>query len=209
MSGALLLLAFATPAPAEDSGWRLDLGATAGAIQLDQDLRDYRWDTGPIPAYTLQAQALHGRYGLGLAYGTSQTVQGTGIPGESTQPRVDLHSFEARASARILQWAGMEFWGQLYGGRILMQYQPESLVLSAPGGGAPIEVHFDPIHEWTGGIGASIRHEFQGVFALSAQAGYSTFALDTAHRRGLEIVEQRDRFHNWSLGLGASWLLDL
>jgi len=207
--GVLLLLAFANPAPAEDSGWRLDLGAAGGAMLLDEDLQDNRWDVGPVPAFTLAAQALRGRYALVLAYGKSLTVQGTGIPGESIDPRVDLHSIDALASARILQWAGLELWGQLHGGRILMRYQPDSLVLAAPGGGAPIEVQFDPIHEWTAGVRTSIRREFQGRFALTATAGYSTFGLDTAHRRGSEIVEQRERFHNWSLGFGASWLLDL
>ena len=41
------------------------------------------------------------------------------------------------------------------------------------------------------------------ALALSAEA--STFALDTAHRRGDEIVYQRDRFWNWSARLAVTW----
>lgn len=209
IAAALLLLACANPAPAEDLGWRLDLGAGAGAILFDEDLRDYRWEIGPTPAVVVRASALRDRYAIGLTYGTTRTVQATGLPSASTDPRVALHSVEARASARILQWQGVELLGQVQGGRLMMRYEPDYLLLTPPGGGNPIRVEFTPIHEWTGGFGAALRHEFQGVFALTAEAMLTSFALDTSHRRGDEIVEQRERFHNWSLGLSASWLLDL
>ena len=45
--------------------------------------------------------------------------------------------------------------------------------------------------------------------ALALQIGRTSFSLDTSHRRGGEIVEQRQSFHSWSLGLQVSWLLGL
>jgi hypothetical protein len=92
---------------------------------------------------------------------------------------------------------------------MFLRYDPGSLLIDNPGGGAPIEVRFDPIDEWTAGFGAALRREFMGRVAVSARATHSFFALDTTHRRNGEIVQERETFHNWSLGLSASWLLDL
>jgi hypothetical protein len=43
--------------------------------------------------------------------------------------------------------------------------------------------------------------------ALAADA--STFALDTSHRRGDGIVQQRQRFWNGSARLAVTWRMDL
>lgn len=204
----LLLVTSARPAPADD-GWRLDLGAGVAALALDPELSDYRWDVGPSAVAQLHASALWKRWNFGLGLSTSSTLQQSGIPGETIAPRVALHSLELHAAFRVAQWQGIELWGQAHGGRLLMRYDPEQLLFASPGGGDPIAVAYDPIDEWTGGLAASLRREFFGNLALAAQLTHSSFALDTSHRRGDEIVRQRQGFHNWSLGISASWLLDI
>ena len=206
---ALVTVVSATPVRAEDTGWRLGLGMGVGASVLDPDLDNYRWDVSPATVVDASASAIRGRWAAGLNARTTATVQATGIPGESAAPEVDLHMIEAHAAVRALAWYGIELWGNAHGGRMFLRYEPDSLFLASPTGGAPIRVRFAPIDEWTAGFGASLRREFSGRFAVAAQATNSFFALDTSHRRNGEIVEQRETFHNWSIGLSASWLLEL
>lgn len=92
---------------------------------------------------------------------------------------------------------------------MFVRYDPGTMLIDSPVGGTPIEVEFAPINEWTAGLGASLRREFFGNFAMAVRATHSVFALDTAHRKNGEIVEERQAFHNWSFGLSASLLLDL
>ncbi len=202
------MLSTASPAPADD-GWRLDVGAGVHALLLDESLRDYRWNVEPSSVLGVHAAALHGSWALGLDLRTTSTVQQSGIPGDLTAPRVDLHSLELDAGFRVLQWQGLQLWGEAHGGRMMMRYEPNQLQFSPPGGGDPIAVDFAPVNEWTGGLAASLRREFFGSLALAAQVRHSSFALNTSHRRGDEIVQERQGFHNWSLGISASWLLDL
>ena len=207
-AAVLLTVTTATPAPANE-GWRLDLGAGASALALDDGLADYRWDVQPSAALQLHAAALRNRWSLGVNLQTTSTVQQTGIPGETVAPEVALHSLELQASWRIAQWQGIQLWGQAHGGRLLMRYEPDQLLLNAPGVGEPVAIDFSAVNEWTGGFAASLRREFFSNFALAAELRHSSFALDASHRRGDEIVQQREGFNNWSLGLSASWLLDL
>jgi hypothetical protein len=204
----LLLAAPARPAPAQES-WRLDLGAGVAALAWDEQLSDYRWDVRPSAALQLHASALHGPWALGLGLGTTSTLQESGIPGETLAPRVALHTLELHAAFRVAQWQGIQLWGQAHGGRLMMRYEPDQFSFAVPGGGEPIVVDYAPVDEWTGGLAASLRREFFGNLALAAQLTHSSFALDTSHRRGDEIVHERQGFHNWSLGISASWLLGI
>ena len=190
-------------------GWRLDLGAGVTAMVYDAALADYRWDVRPHSALCAHALALHDRYALGMMVRTTSTSQATGLAGTLDSPRVSLNSVELQAAYRLLQWRRVQLWARAQGGRLMMRYSPRSMLISPPDGSAPIEVDFAPIDEWTGGFSAALRREFFGTMALSAQLGYWTFGLDTSHRRGSEIVRERRGFSNWSLGLSASWLLDL
>lgn len=209
---ALLILAFAMVAPAahaDESGWRLDLGAGVGAWLLDADLGDYRWQTTPSTVVDAHASLLRGRWALGLDLRTTATVQQTGLPGVSVAPDVDLDMFEVHGAFRALDFLGMQLWGRAHAGRMHVRYEPGSMLFDNPAGGTPIEVEFAPINEWIAGAGVSLRREFMGRVALAAQATNSIFALDTNHRRNDEIIQEREIFQNWSFGIGASWLLDL
>ena len=58
-------------------------------------------------------------------------------------------------------------------------------------------------------LGLELRGTLPQQLALAVQAEQSTFALDTAHRRGSEIVFDRERFYSWSFWLQVSWTLGL
>lgn len=208
--GALLiaLTLGATRAEATE-GWRLDLGAGVTAMVYDDGLADFRWDVRPHSALTARALALRERWAMGLILRATSTSQATGLAGAPDSPRVSLNSIELQAAYRLLEWRRVQLWTQAQGGRLMMRYSPEHLAVSPLGGSNPVEVDLAPIDEWTGGLSAALRREFFGTMALSAQLGYWTFALDTSHRRGSGIVQERRGFSNWSVGLSASWLLDL
>ncbi len=209
LSVAVMALTLCSARAAAAEGWRMDLGAGVTAMVYDDALADFRWDVRPHSALTAHALALHGRWEGGLILRTTSTSQASGLASAPTSPQVSLNSVELRAAYRILQWQSVQLWAQVQGGKLMMRYSPQRLLLSPPDGSDPVEVDFAPIDEWTGGFSAALRREFFGTMALSAQLGYWTFALDTSHRRGTEIVRQRRGFSNWGLGLSASWLLDL
>ena len=208
----MLLLLAASPRCAVadlDSGWRLGLGVGGGALLLDQDLANFRWDTGPIGVWGISGRALTGRWSLGLGLQASSTVQASGIPGETVAPEVELLSARLTAAYRVAEAAGFELWANAHGGRLHMSWSPDHLFFDPLGSGELVEVRYAPIDEWVGGLGMAFRREFASRVALALQIERTSFSLDTAHRRGSEIIEERQAFHSWGLGLQVSWLLGL
>ena len=98
-------------------------------------------------------------------------------------------------------------WGLASVGRLHMSYEPDQLTFDVGGITEPITVDYTPISEWDFGYGLELRTVLMNQLAIALQAERSTFALDTAHRRGDEIVESRERFYSWSLRLQLAWLL--
>ena len=196
----------ATQVPAGEVWW-LAAGPAAGALSLDPHLADYRWDT--TPAGTFGVQALTGRGWLagGLRWWRSRTTQGTGLVAASTEPTVTLDGLELTAQARLVTVAGIELWGGGQVGRLHLRYAPDELIVDT--GGVPLTVALDPIGEWTVGLGAELRHRVGSRVDVALQAEWSSFALDTAHRRGDEIVTERERFYNWSARLLVAWSWNL
>jgi hypothetical protein len=86
-----------------------------------------------------------------------------------------------------------------------MGYDPDQLVVDV--GGSPLTVAFDPVSELEIGAGLQVRRDLSKHLALAVHADWSSFALDTAHRVGSEIVYSRERIHNWVARLEVSWLL--
>lgn len=208
--GALMIaLSLGATRAVAANGWRMDLGAGVTAIVYDGGLADYRWDVRPHSALCVHASALRERWAMGVILRTTSTSQATGLAGTPDSPRVSLNCVEVQTAYRLFEWRRVQLWTQAQGGRLMMRYSPERLSVSPPDGSGPIEIDFAPIDEWTGGFSAALRREFFGTMALSARVGYWAFSLDTSHRRGSEIVQERRGFSNWCLGLSASWLLDL
>jgi len=195
--------------PGTDGGWRLAVGVFAGGLAVDQRLENYRWDTRPAMQTGVQATVYRGRFAAGARLWGSRTTQAIGIPGTGESPRVNLTGVEGVGRVRLFDISRVELWGSGHAGRIHLGYSPDQLTIDTGVLADPITVAFDPIAEWEFGFGAGLRGEVTEHLAVSLDAERSSFALDTAHRRGEEIVESRDWFHSWSLRLQVSWLLTL
>jgi hypothetical protein len=216
ISCLFLLAATATVAgpssPDEKAGrgrWRFAVGLFAGGYMVDRKLDNYRWDTHPAGLRGVEATLLRGRFAAGARLWGSHTTQSSGIPGESEAPRVNLTGVEILGRVRVLQVSFVELWGSGHAGRLHLGYDPDRLTFDPGGLAEPVTVVYDPISEWEFGYGAQLRGEMTRQLALAIEAGRSSFALDTAHRRGDEIVQSREWFHGWSVQLSVSWLVTL
>jgi hypothetical protein len=189
------------------AAWRVSIAPTFGAIALDSHLADYRWDTSVSTQAGLRAALHHERYAAVVRTSWSATEQSTGIPGETSAPRVHLTQVDLALEARVATLAHIELWGSGHGGRMFLGYEPEQLTVDA--GGTPVTVSFDPITEWCYGFGIGFRRDVARHLALGLQLDQTGFRLDTAHRNGNEIVESRESFSNWSLSLELLGFMDL
>lgn len=195
--------------PAGGPGWRLAVGPVVGGLAFDQKLSDYRWDTRPTIQSGVQATLYRGWFASGLRVWRARTTQASGIPGETQVPRVNLTGVEIVGQVRVVRYGGIEVWGSAHGGSLHMGYDPDQLTFDPGGAGGLVTVAYKPISEWDLGLGLELRRLLTSQIALAVQAERSTFALNTAHRRGDEIVASRERFYGWSLRLQLSWLLGL
>lgn len=197
-----------SPSSAPGSWW-IAAGPSAGSLSLDTDLADYRWDV--TPAAVWGAQAIAGRSGLafGLRSWRTNTTQGTGLQGETRDPVVHLTSLEAVGQLRLARFLGSELWGGVQAGLLRVAYEPDSFTFEAGGGAGPVTVNYKDIDAWNLGLGLEWRRPLARRLTLAVQVERSSFALDTSHRRGDEIVDERDRFANWAARLQMAWLWSL
>ena len=194
--GLVLAAALPTAASARP-GASLSLAPFAGAISLDSRLADYRWDTAVRPAWGLAGFASLGRVAPGVRFWRSSTTQSTGIPGDDTALDVSLTGFEATAAVRMVSLAGFRLLATGSAGVMRMAWSPSSLALDV-GLAEPVTVGFAPVTEGIFGAGLTVRRGLFAGFDLAVGAERSWFKLDTAHRRGTEIVEDRETFGNWA-----------
>jgi hypothetical protein len=194
-----LLPAAAGAAPGVD----VVLAPFGGAVSLDSRLSDYRWDTDVRPAWGLAGFASLGRVEPGVRVWRASTAQGTGIPGDETALDVSLTGFEATAAVRLAGVAGFRLLGTGSAGLLRIGWSPSSLAIDA-GGGGPITVRFDPVTEPVFGAGLAVRRGVGAGFELGVGLERSWFRLDTAHRAGTAIVEDRETFGNWTARLVLS-----
>lgn len=199
-----LVLAAALPtAVSARPGVPLSLAPFAGAVSLDPHLSDFRWDTTVRPAWGLAGFASFGRVAPGLRFWRSSTTQATGIPGDDTSLDVSLTGFEATAAVRMVSVAGFRLLATGNAGVMRMAWSPSSLALQV-GLAEPVTVDFAPVTEGIFGAGLTVRRELFAGFDLAVGAERSWFRLDTAHRRGNEIVEDRETFGNWAARVEVS-----
>lgn len=189
------------------AGWWLATGLGAGAVSPDQDLANYRWDTGPTALYALQATVGRGRAALGLRFSRWATTQGTGLAQPTTDPQVQLSNFDLVGELRLVELAGFQLWASALAGRVAVSYTPDEVVIDT--GGGAVTVAYKPITETNLGVGLALRRGFGRQWTASLAAERAGFHLDTSHRRGAEIVDERTLFANWSLRLQLAWVLDL
>lgn len=196
----------ATP---RDGGLRLGVGPALGAYFFDPALANYQWDTRPALQSGVQATLYWHRLAAGARLTLAHTTQATGIPGAGASPRVNLTGISMIGEGRIVTCRGLSLWGTARAGQILLGYDPDRMTFDTGGPSGSITVDFAPISEWDYGLGLEVRGALTRQLALALQAESTTFALDTAHRRGSEIVESRERFFRWEVGLHLSWLVSL
>ncbi len=179
-------------------------GPAVGGLGLDEDLANYRWDTRPSAQWGGRVLAGRGPFAVGLCAWRAGTSQGTGLPGVEAEPQVALSALSAVGMVRVATPLGCEVWFGGQAGRLRASWEPGELVV-ATGGGAPVTVDFDDVDEWCLGFSAEVQRRLGRGLVVAVQAERSTFALETAHRRGDVIERDRDRFSLWSARVQLAW----
>ncbi|MBK8167715.1 MAG: hypothetical protein IPK64_17350 [bacterium] len=186
------------------TGLWFEAGPALGGIALDADLADYRWDTGASTLWGGRVLAGRGPFALGLSGWRSGTTQDTGLPGDPAPLAVSVSALSLTGLVRVARPLGCELRLGGQAGRLHAGWEPGSLVVDT-GQGAPVEVVFADIDEWCVGLVAEIQRDLGRGLVTTVQADWSSFALDTAHRRGDEIVQERERFSAWAARVQVGW----
>jgi hypothetical protein len=203
----IVVMASATARPASAGDRWLSLAVMAGATRPDTDLANYRWDVGGRAAWGAQALLGKGRWGTGLRWSRWNTSQSTGLLGVEAAPSVHLTSWKIVGQLHALSFGGVRVLGMASVGRVHMAYEPDQLILNVEGASEPLVVDFEPIDEWILGAGVAVDRNLYSGFSLGAELERTSFSLDTAHRIGGVIEEDRESFGNWNLRLRLSWAL--
>jgi hypothetical protein len=183
------------PVPGATDRW-LSVAALGGFTLPDRSLADYQWQIAPHGGWGAEALAGVGRLAAGMRVWTSATRQELGAPGAPATTRVSTTSWELVGRATVARVRDVSVAATASAGRIRLAYSPDRVTL-ASGGGA-VEVVFAPIDEWVGGAGLAFQKPFGRRWRAALQLEHRVFALDTAHRAGAVIVEERSNFGDWS-----------
>jgi hypothetical protein len=193
--GSALILA---PAVARAGVVEVEAGPWIGVLALDPHLADYRWETSTRTVWGLSTGASTGRLGGGARIWRASTRQSTGIPGDARTLSVSLTGVEAVGEARLFSLAGARFLATASCGVLRLDWSPRELDLGDALGTGPETVVFEPLSEATGGVGVAMRRSVAFGFQAAAAVERTWFGLDTAHRRGDGIVEEREVFGSWT-----------
>lgn len=196
---ALTLILVPVPADAMGPARRINVsaGPIGGTIVLDQRLRDFRWDTEAHAVLGAAGRAEFGPLGAGVRIWRTQTSQATGIPGSEIRPDVALTGTDLLGEARLLSVVGFRLLAAGSIGVLHIGYSPDTLLVD-DGSGSTVRINYDPISEWTAGVGLGVRRTLVGGLEASVGVDRSWFRLDTTHRAGDEIVRERETFGNWT-----------
>lgn len=196
----------ASPAPASPStGTWVLLGVLTGSAKPDDHLADYQWDTSAQLAYGGRAMLGRGPFAVGIGTWRTATTQSTGFAGAGNNPTVHATSWELLGEGRLLTVWGLDLLASASAGWLHLGYEPDEMSID-PGTGTPVVVKFEAVNEWIGGGGLGLRHRLGSNWALGLSAEHRWFGLDTAHRNGSVIVEQRETFGEWSARVEMAWL---
>lgn len=195
---ALLAAAVATlPAGARADGG-VTVGPWAGVLVLDPHLADYRWETDARPVWGVSGMASAGRLAGGARVWRASTRQATGIPGDARTFAVSLTGVEGTGEVTIVRVLGARLGAVANAGVVRFDWSPREMTIEDAGLGAPVVVEADPIPELTGGGGLVARRALPFGLEAAVALERSWFALETSHRRGAEIVTERETFGSWT-----------
>ena len=174
------------------------LGPTAGVLFLDSHLADFRWETDPRPVWGVSALASTGRWAGGARVSRASTRQATGIPGDDRTLDVSWTGVDAIGEARVATFVGARLLTTASLGMARFAWSPSELSIGDALGGSPVVVDFKPIRELEGGVGLALRRSLAWGLEASAAAEHGWFSLEASHRRGGEIVTERETFGSWT-----------
>lgn len=196
-AGLLALAGWAFPRAAAAVPVEASIGATAGSVALDPHLADYRWETGARAAWGGEARLHAGPLHAAARAWRTTTTQALGIPGDDRALDVRLTVAELAAEWPLVSAAGFAFATSASAGLLHVGYSPDALTLDA-GGGGQVAVDFAPITEPTWGVGLGVHRALGSRLLASASVERSWFRLDTSHRDGDAIVDDRETFGRWT-----------
>ena len=208
-AAALALACAAGPAWAGDAepaapAWRYSLGVLSGSVLPDRTLADYQWATLPRAAWGVQALAGRGPLEGGLRFWRTQTTQTSALPGGTLTSSVHLTSLEAVGRVRLAQVLGAGVMGGASAGRMRIDWDPDRVEIDT-GGGAPVEVRFEPVDEWVLGAGLAVRRPLTASVSAGLEVERRAYRMNTAHRNGSTIEYRRDTFGDWNARVELAW----
>jgi len=184
-------------APAGGTGDRwLSLAALGGVTLPDRSLDDYQWQIAPHSSWGAEALVGRGAWAAGLRTWTTATHQEVGAPGAPSTTRVSTTSWEAVARSTVASVRAISVSLGASVGRVRLAYAPDRVTIATAGG--PLEVAFAPVTDWVGGAGLGFQRPLGPRWRAGLQVEHRIFALDTAHRSGDQIIEERSTFGDWS-----------
>lgn len=197
VAAALAVACFAWSRPAAAAA-RVSAGPWGGVLLLDPHLADYRWETDPRPVWGAAGIASAGRLAGGARIWRATTRQATGIPGDTRTFGVSLTGIEGTGEITLLSLAGFRMAATGSAGVIRFAWSPRQLTIDDAILGEPVVVTADPIHEASFGAGVALRRPLPWGLEAAGSLTRIRFGLDTSHRRGAEIVEERETFGSWT-----------
>lgn len=203
LAGWLAAAASSAGAATRTSAW-IEAGPALGGLGLDRDLARYRWDTRASTQWGGRVLAGRGPLALGLGAWRSGTTQGTGLTDGTPPLAVSLTTVALVGLARVATPFGCELRLGGQAGRLHASWDPGNLAV-AMDGGAKVDVAFADIDEWCVGVNVEIQRELGRGLAASLLGEWTGFSLDTAHRRGDEIAQERERFGTWAARMQLAW----
>lgn len=196
-AGLLALTGLTFPHAAAAMAVDLSIGATAGSVALDPHLAGYRWETGARAAWGGEARLHAGLLHTAARAWRATTTQALGIPGDDRALGVRLTVAELAAEWPLASAGGFAFATSASAGMVHIGYSPDALTLD-DGGGGQVAVDFAPITEPTWGVGLGVHRALGSRLLASASVDRSWFRLDTSHRDGDSIVDDRETFGRWT-----------
>jgi hypothetical protein len=176
---------------AEPSGLRPQVALSLGQAWNDPHLADYQWSREPSAAWSAEAGVRRGGWSTGIRasrWSSSQAVAGA----DPAALDVTLWGGEWTGSRNLISIGSLALSGVLGLGVVRIGYSPDRVDLGEA------SVAFRPAVSWLASAGLAMTRPIGPRFALGLSAERQAFALDTAHRRGEEIVLARETFHGWS-----------
>lgn len=208
--GAIAIACAAGPARAADEpaaagpAARFSIGALSGSAMPDPALADYPWTTLPRAAWGAQALAGRGPLEAGLRLWRTQTRQESALPGGTLTSAVRLTSVEVVGRVRMWRVLGADVMGSTSVGRLRIGWDPDRVEIDT-GGGAPIEVRFEPVSEWIAGAGLALSRPVAAGWNAGLELDHRVFRMDTAHRNGSTIEYRRETFGDWNARAALAW----